>query len=91
MLGKFYHFESPGSTQLLIDAIEVATHALARHTGWTHDQIASAIADLHVHVKSTEVWTENTGDDRGSFQTAGLQMDSGVRVGPVRPIGPALR
>lgn len=77
--GVWYCFESTGSVQKLTEAIDLAVEALAEHSPWTRVQIEYAIDDLHIHVKAAEHWAEDTG--QGPFQTAGLQMDNGVRVG----------
>jgi hypothetical protein len=81
-LGMFYCFEGKGDPVAVSKAVDASIQALVDNTKWTRADINKAITDLHVHVKKTEQWMENTGDARGAFLTSGLQMDSGVRVGP---------
>jgi len=80
--GMFYCFEKSGSPEQLSTAVSVAVDSLVTYTKWSKADIERAIADLHIHVKGSEHWMEDVGDARGTFKTAGLQMDSGVRVGP---------
>jgi hypothetical protein len=80
--GMFYCFEKTGSSEKLSIAVSVAVDSLVIYTKWSRADIERAIADLHIHVKGSEHWMEDTGDARGSFKTAGLQQDDGVRVGP---------
>lgn len=78
--GMFYCFEKSGSPERLSTAVAIAVDALVTYTKWSKADIEKAIADLHIHVKGSEHWTEDVGT--GLFKTAGLQQDNGVRVGP---------
>ena len=79
--GMWCYFEKGGTQSdriALARAMASACNCLTLSAGW--NDIGKALVDLHIHVKSTETWTEDTGT--GPRAVAGLQMDSGVRVGP---------
>jgi hypothetical protein len=76
--GVWCYFEGPPDHVGLALALSWARAALTEHTGWA--DVGRALEGLHVHVKSTETWGDDSGT--GPCTVAGLQMDAGVRVGP---------
>ena len=76
--GVLCYFEGPAEHTGLALALARARSSLTQHAGWA--DVARVLEGLHVHVKATETWVDDVGT--GPISVAGLQMDSGVRVGP---------